>query len=127
MTGKNPAPSTVDAYLAAFPAAVQARLTVVRETIQGEVPDAAETISYGMPAYRVGGKGLVYFGGYREHIGLYPVPRGDAALVADIAPFHNGKGTLRFPHARPLPLDLIARVVRALAAEHAAHEKGTET
>jgi uncharacterized protein YdhG (YjbR/CyaY superfamily) len=101
----------VDSYIAAFPRPVQARLKKVRATIRANAPKAEEVISYRIPAYRQNGT-LVYFAGFKDHIGLFPPVRGDARLARALSGFAGPKGNLRFPHDEPLPLGLIARIVR---------------
>ena len=105
---KSPA---VDAYIAAFPSAVRTRLTQVRRTIRTAAPKATEVISYRIPAYRMNGM-LVFFAGFKQHIGLFPPVRGDARLEKAVAKYAGPKGNLRFPYDEPLPLALIARIVR---------------
>ncbi len=65
-----------------------------------------------MPAFRFAGYALIYFAGYKKHIGLYPVPAGDNAFQKKVAVYQTGKGTLQFPFDQPLPLDLVAEVVK---------------
>lgn len=101
----------VDAYIAAFPQKVQAVLRKVRRTIRAAAPRAVECISYRIPAYRQNGV-LVYFAGFKSHVGLYPPVRGDAALVKAVKKYAGPKGNLKFPYDEPLPLALIARIVR---------------
>ncbi|MGD9711736.1 MAG: iron chaperone [Thermomicrobiales bacterium] len=104
----------VDGYIANFPADVQERLEQIRRVIRSVAPDAQETISYAIPAYKTHGKPLIYFAGYAKHIGVYPLPEAPGPeLAKEIAPFTTGKGTLQFPHREPLPLDLIRRVVES--------------
>jgi uncharacterized protein YdhG (YjbR/CyaY superfamily) len=113
-----PAPS-VDAYIAAFPPAVRRVLSRVRGTIRKTVPDAVETISYKIPAYKLNGKPLVYFAGWEGHFAMYPVGvRAVAAAFTDeLAGYEMGKGTIRFPLDEPVPVNLIERIVRFRAAE----------
>ena len=101
----------VDGYIASFPKDVRALLTKVRRTIRAAAPDSSEVISYNIPAYRQDGM-LVYFAGFRNHIGLYPPVRGNQALQKAVAKYAGPKGNLRFPFDEPLPLGLIARIVR---------------
>jgi uncharacterized protein YdhG (YjbR/CyaY superfamily) len=101
----------IDAYIATFPKSEQARLKQVRRAIRAAAPQATEVISYRMPAYRQHGM-LVYFAGFGQHIGLYPPVRGNAALTKALAKYAGAKGNLKFPHDTPLPLALIARIVR---------------
>lgn len=101
----------VDQYIAGFPPKVRARLQQVRRAIRANAPKAAEVISYRIPAYRQHGM-LVYFAGFKNHIGLFPPVRGDARLGKALARYAGPKGNLRFPHDVPLPLGLVARIVR---------------
>ena len=103
--------SDVDSYFASFPRNVQALLKKVRRTIRAAAPRAEEVISYNIPAYRQNGM-LVYFAGFKNHIGLYPPVRGNAALARAVARYAGPKGNLQFPYDEPLPLTLIARIVR---------------
>jgi uncharacterized protein YdhG (YjbR/CyaY superfamily) len=105
---KSPA---VDAYIAAFPPAIRTRLNQVRRTIRSAAPKASEVISYRIPAYKMN-RVLVFFAGFKQHIGLFPPVRGDARLERAVAKYAGPKGNLKFPHDRRLPLSLIARIVR---------------
>lgn len=104
--------AAVDAYIADFDDDIQARLSELRSTIRNEAPQADESIAYGMPAYKVAGKPLVYFAGFAHHVGFYATPNGHEAFAADFAAYKQGKGSVQFPNDQPLPLDLIRRVVR---------------
>lgn len=112
-------PTSVDAYIAAFPPEVQTALSVVRRTIRENAPEATEGIAYGMPAYKTGGRPLVYFAGYANHIGFYATPTGHAAFAAKLAPYKQGKGSVQFPLGQDLPLELIGEIVRFRLAENA--------
>ena len=105
--------STVDEYIATFPADVQEILQQVRRTILGVVPEAGEKISYQIPTITMDGRALLYFSGWKQHISVYPIPAGDEALAAEIEPYRAGKGTLKFPLNKPIPYDLIARLAQA--------------
>ena len=83
----------------------------VRETIRGAAPDAGETISYKMPAFKQHGI-LVYFAAWTNHIGLYPPISGDKTLEKAVAPYAGPKGNLQFPLNEPIPYDLIERIVK---------------
>ena len=117
MNLSKPAPKTVDEYLYNFPEAVQYLLEELRETIKQAAPEAVEVISYQMPAYLQEGK-LVYFAAYKNHIGFYPTPSGIAAFKDELAAFNCSKGTVQFPIDKPLPLDLIARIVMFRVSEN---------
>ena len=107
-------PATIDDYIDTFPADVQAILEKVRRTIRKGVPEAEETIGYGIPAFTVDGRALVYLAGWKHHIAVYPVPAGDEAFEQELAPYRSGKATLKFPTAKPIPYDLIGQVVALL-------------
>lgn len=109
---------TVDEYISSFPDETRILLTQVRHTILSNAPDAAESISYGMPAYKLKGKPLVYFAGYANHIGLYATPSGHAEFAAELSKYKQGKGSVQFPIDQPMPLDLIERIVRYRVKEN---------
>jgi uncharacterized protein YdhG (YjbR/CyaY superfamily) len=104
-------PKNIDEYIAAFSPDAQTILERIRLTIRNAAPDAQETISYRIPTFTQHGV-LVYFAGFRNHIGLYPPVSGDARLEKAIAPYAGEKGNLRFPINQPIPYDLIARIVK---------------
>ena len=104
-------PKDVDSYIAAFPKDHEALLKKVQRSIRAAAPNATEVISYNIPAYRQNGM-LVYFAGFKHHIGLYPPVRGNAALERAAAKYAGPKGNLQFRYDEPLPLSLITRIVR---------------
>src|SRR6516165_2876667 len=108
---KSQRPKDIDSYISQFPADVQAILRKVRATIRHAAPEAKETISYLMPAFKQHGI-LVYFAGWQKHIGLYPPISGDKALEKAIARYAGPKGNLQFPLDEPIPYDLIERIVK---------------
>ena len=101
----------IDVYISQFPAGVQRVLQKVRTTIRKAAPEAKETISYTMPAFKSHGI-LVYFAAWEKHIGLYPPISGDKALEKKIARYAGPKGNLQFPLDEPIPYDLIERIVK---------------
>jgi uncharacterized protein YdhG (YjbR/CyaY superfamily) len=103
--------ANVDEYIKNFPKEVQKILEQVRATIRDKAPGAVESISYGMPGYKTKGKPLVYFAGYEKHIGFYATPTGHAEFAAELSKYKQGKGSVQFPIDKPIPLDLIARIV----------------
>ena len=109
-------PTTIDEYIASFPEAVQTRLEAVRQTIHAAAPQAQEIISYGMPCFRLN-KNLVYFAAAKKHIGFYPTSSGIAAFQPQLSAYKGAKGSVQFPHDQPLPLDLIAEIVKFRVAE----------
>lgn len=110
MTPKQEAPQTIDAYIAGFPADVQAVLQQIRRAIHETAPEATEAISYGMPTFKLHGN-LVHFGAFKSHIGFYPVPSGMEAFKDELVAYKQGKGSVQFPLSKPMPLDLIRRMV----------------
>ncbi len=116
MPPTSPDPAAVDAYIAGFPPDVRVRLEAIRAAIRAAAPGATEVISYQMPAFRLRTT-FIYYAGYEHHTSLYPAPFGVEEFAADLARYGAGKGTLRFPHDQPLPLDLIERVTRFRAQE----------
>lgn len=102
---------TIDEYIAQFPEDIQARLRQMRATIHAAAPAAQEIISYGMPAFAQHGN-LVYFGVQKGYIGLYPTGSGIAAFAKELAGYKGTKGSVHFPNSEPLPLELVAKIVR---------------
>ena len=114
-------------YLAACAPDVRERLLAIRGAWEAVIPGTTRCMAYRMPALRMGkgleqGKGRViaYFAAFKQHIGIYPPVTHPPDLVADLSSYANARGNLAFPHAKPLPLDLIARVGAALAAQYGA-------
>jgi uncharacterized protein YdhG (YjbR/CyaY superfamily) len=103
--------TTIDAYISQYPTEVQKILQKVRETIQKEAPEATEAIAYGLATFKLHGN-LVHFGGFKNHIGFYPAPSGIEAFKVETAPYMGGKGTLQFPLDKPIPYDLITKIVK---------------
>lgn len=101
---------TVDQYINDFPEEVQKILTEIRKTIQREVPEAVESIAYMMPAYKLNGKPLIYFAGYKKHIGLYATPSGHSHFEKELSGYKQGKGSVQFPLDAPIPYALIAKI-----------------
>ncbi len=101
----------VDEYIASFPKEVQQLLKQMRTTIKAAAPKAEELISYGMPGYKHHGM-LVYFAGYKNHIGFYATPTGHEAFEKELSKYKQGKGSVQFPVEEPLPLALITKIVK---------------
>jgi uncharacterized protein YdhG (YjbR/CyaY superfamily) len=115
---------SVDAYMASQPGAVQAVLERVRSAIRKALPRAEEVISYNIPAYKVHGRRVIYFAGWKQHYSLYPATaRLVKAFRKELAPYEvNDKGTIRFPLSEPVPVRLIAGIARFRAKEAAERE-----
>ncbi|MCB0790662.1 MAG: DUF1801 domain-containing protein [Flavobacteriales bacterium] len=118
-----PAYPTIDAYLAELPPTAREKLVAIRETVRKLVPKATETISYGIPAFRLNDRMLLYFAGFKAHVSIYPIPRVDASLTKAIAPFRHGRGTLRFALDEQLPIALIKKVVEQHVKDNVARTK----
>lgn len=103
---------TVDEYIKNSPKETQGILKKVRETIRKNAPNAEESISYMMPAYKLHKKPLVYFGAMKTHLGFYATPTGNAAFAKKLKKYVFGKGSIQFPYAEEIPYDLIAEMVR---------------
>ncbi|HEY0055125.1 MAG TPA: DUF1801 domain-containing protein [Pedobacter sp.] len=101
----------VDDYIQSFPPQVQAILNKIRHIILQTAPEAVESISYGIPAYKFKGKPLVYFAGFKNHIGFYATPQGHEFFAEELSQFKQGKGSVQFPLNKPIPFDLIQRIV----------------
>jgi len=104
-------PETVDQYIAAFPADVKTRMQQIRKTIKAAAPKADELISYQMPGYKYFGM-LVYFAAFKNHIGFYPGAGGILEFYKKLSSFKSAKGSVQFPHDRPIPYDIISKIVK---------------
>ncbi len=103
--------TSIDEYIAEFPPETQTVLEEMRVLIKATAPDATETISYAIPTFDLMGKHLVHFAGYEGHVGFYPAASGIAAFKEELKPYKSAKGSVQFPLGRPLPTDLIRRIV----------------
>lgn len=102
---------SVDAYIAGHSEEIAARLTQIRRIVREETAEAQEKISYGMPTFTLNGN-LVHYAAFKSHIGFYPTPSGIEGFAAELSNYPNAKGSVQFPHDRPLPDELIRRIVR---------------
>ncbi len=109
--------ASIDDYIAHFPENVQVMLQELRAIIKAAAPDAEEKISYQMPTFALKGN-LVYFGAAKNHIGFYPAPRGIEVFKDELSAYKGSKGTVQFPYDKPLPHDLITRIVKFRVAEN---------
>ncbi len=100
-----------EAYSAQFPSEIQSRLDTISNLIQNLIPEALPVISYAMPAYKWNGN-LVYFAGYKNHIGFYPTGSGIKAFQDQLSNYRTGKGSIQFPNYEPLPIELITAIVQ---------------
>lgn len=115
--------TTVDEYLKNLSKDTRDIVNKVRQTISKTIPEATEVISYGIPCFKLNGQYVVYVSGWKQHYSIYPLPKSDKNLQKDMEPFIAGKGTLKFPLDKPIPHDLIKRVVIALAKDNSQRTK----
>ncbi|MDR1094963.1 MAG: DUF1801 domain-containing protein [Spirochaetaceae bacterium] len=108
---------TIDEYIETFKPEIQKTLNEIRNFIKTEVPEATEKISYGMPTFYLNGN-LVHFAAFKDHYGFFPSPSGIDAFEEELAPYRSGKGTLRFPIDKPVPWDIIQKVVQFRVKEN---------
>ena len=116
--------ANMDAYISRFPPQVRAILQKIRLKIKKAAPRGEETISYKIPAFRLNGRMLIYFAAFKQHIGVYPPVRGNAALNKQLKPYRGEKGNLKFPLNERMPYGLITRVVKLRMRELEQGKKG---
>ena len=104
--------TSVNEYITSFPLEIQDILVNIRNIILDTCPDAEESISYGMPAYKYLKKPLVYFAANKSHIGFYATPTGHQAFEKELYTYKQGKGSVQFPYSSPMPNELIAEIVK---------------
>lgn len=107
-----------DLYISKFPGDVREIMEKIRAIIKEKAPDASENISYGMPGYKTQGKPLVYFAGYKNHVGFYATPSGHLEFAEELSKYKQGKGSVQFQLNEPVPYDLIARIVEFRVKEN---------
>ena len=112
-------PTDIDEYIAGFPPDVQEILEEVRATIRSAAPGAEEAISYQIPTFRLEGN-LVHFAAFKKHIGFYPTPTGIDEFTDELSGYQGGKGSVQFPLDKPMPFDLIRRMVEFRVKENLA-------
>ena len=109
--------ATVDEYIDALPDDVRPLMEGVRRSIHTVVPDVGETISYQMPTFTLDGRPLVHVAAWKKHVGLYPLPPLDGELADAVAPYRVGTDTMQLKYARPIPYDLVERVLAVMLAQ----------
>jgi uncharacterized protein YdhG (YjbR/CyaY superfamily) len=102
---------TIDEYIKTFPKDVQMILEKIRQTIREAAPEAVEAISYGIPTFKMNGRYLVYFAAWKNHIGFYPIPSAAKAFKKELYAYKQGKGSVQFPLDKPIPYDLVKKIV----------------
>jgi len=110
-------PATIDEYIALYPEEVRARMSRLRQVIREAAPEAQEKISWQMPTFVLHGN-LIHFAAFKSHIGIYPAPTGILAFEDELAQYPKSKGAIQFPHGKPIPYELIGRIVRYRAEEN---------
>ncbi len=113
----------IETYISSFPKEVQLILTRIRSIIHKTAPEAEESMAYGMPAYKLLGKPLVYFAAYPHHIGFYATPTGHEKFASELANYKQGKGSVQFPLDKAIPYDLIERIVAFRVQENTEKKK----
>jgi uncharacterized protein YdhG (YjbR/CyaY superfamily) len=104
---------TIDEYISTCPEDVQIILEKIRQTILKVAPEAVETISYQIPTFKLNGKYLVYFAAWKDHIAMYPIPKSTDAFQKELSPYIHGKGTIHLPLDKPIPYDLVEKIVKS--------------
>jgi len=117
MTTNKKIPKDIDEYIASFPKDIQEILEKLRTTIRKAASDAAEIISYQIPTFTLKGN-LVHFAAYKKHIGFYPTPTGIKVFKKELSAYEGAKGSVKFPLAKPIPFDLISKIVRFRVKEN---------
>jgi uncharacterized protein YdhG (YjbR/CyaY superfamily) len=117
---------TIDEYIKSFPEDIQIILKKIRQTIRKAAPEAAEAISYQMPAFKLNGN-LVWFAAFKKHIGFYPKASGIEAFQKELSPYKLSKGSIQFRLDEPIPYDLIEKIVEFRVKANLSQEKGRRT
>ena len=120
---KSSKPTSIDEYIAGFPKATQKPLEQIRQTVRKAAPGAEETISYSMPTFTLKGRYLIYFAGFKNHIGFYPAPTGIEEFEKELSGYKTGRGSVQFPLDKPMPLDLVRRIVKFRIRENLGRAK----
>jgi len=113
--------NNIDDYIAGFPVETQKLLEQVRSTIKKAAPEAGETINYGIPTFTLLGN-LVHFAAFTNHIGFYPTPSGIETFKKELSVYDGAKGSVKFPIDKPMPLDLISKIVKFRVEEKLAQK-----
>jgi len=119
MEGKKTGFVSIDEYIATFPQDIQKILQKIRATIKAAAPEAEEKISYQMPTFALKGN-LVHFAAFKNHIGFYPTPTGIEKFKKELSVYEGAKGSVQFPLDKPIPYDLISKIVMFRVKENLA-------
>ena len=109
--------NTIDEYVVAFPQNIQDILEELRQVIRESAPNAEEKISYGIPTFKLNGN-LVHFAAFKNHIGFYPTPSAIAAFKKELSQYKQAKGSVQFPIDKPIPLDIVKKIVKFRVKEN---------
>ena len=112
-----PKNKNIDEYISNFPEKIQEILQKLRKIISNSAPDAKEAISYQMPTFKLNGN-LVHFAAHKNHIGFYPTPSGIEAFKSELSPYEVSKGSVKFPLKKPIPFDLVRKIVEFRVKEN---------
>jgi uncharacterized protein YdhG (YjbR/CyaY superfamily) len=110
--------ATIDDYIRSFPENIQNILEKMRQTIRKAAPDVVEAISYQMPTFKLNGTNLVHFAAFKNHIGFYPTASGIEAFKKALANYKWSKGAVQFPIDKPVPFDLVEKIVKFRVTEN---------
>jgi uncharacterized protein YdhG (YjbR/CyaY superfamily) len=124
MEAKKDIPTTVDEYIAQFPPAVQEILVRLRAVVKESAPGSEEKISYQMAGYYLNG-GLIWFGAFKHHIGIFPKTATMLESIAELSTYKGTKGGVHFSLDQPMPYDLIRRIVQVRLEENEAKKQGS--
>jgi uncharacterized protein YdhG (YjbR/CyaY superfamily) len=115
--------TSIDEYIATLPEGTQKQMEEIRAAISSVAPKAEEKISYQMAAFKLDGHYIAHFAAWKKHIGMYPIPAGDAAFQKEVLPYKGDKSSLQFPLDQPMPLKLIKKMIKFRIAENKNIEK----
>ena len=117
MEEKRNDPVSIDEYISQFSPEIQNILIKLRKVVKEAAPEAEEKISYQMPTFVLHGN-LVYFAAFKKHIGFYPTPNGVDIFKDELSKYKGGKGSVQFPLDKPMPYELVSRIVKYRVAEN---------
>lgn len=115
---------TIEEYIKSFPEEIQKILLKIDRIIKKNAPDSLGSISYGMPAYKLNKKPLVYYAAFKSHIGFYATPTGHTKFKKELSKYKQGKGSVQFPLDEPIPIQLIEKIVKFRVVENNISKKG---
>ncbi len=113
---------SIDEYIAGFPENIRSKLEELRQVIRQSAPQAEEVIAYGIPTFRFKGN-LVHFAAFKDHISFFPTPSAIEAFKEELKQYKQSKGTIQFPLDKPIPFDLIKRIVKFRVDQNQSRKK----